>query len=266
MMSLPFISADDWGMSPGINEGIFDLARRGIVRRVSILASGTFVAEGLSELKSLPALALGLHFSLTFGQTYLGDAIRLLALKGRFHPSPTHVALLFLFSGMSRRKRLVREVILLVREQLLVLESYGIDPTHLDGHHHIHLVPGVMRSLLPVLREVGMTQVRVPWDPARLLSRINPVILLAFWAHLTWKKWGLRFLPCVYPSAVDYRSELRFRHIVVQKGGYEMVVHPAARDDVSELGIPDHYVGNRVREYQVLRSLEPLFSRGKEPS
>jgi predicted glycoside hydrolase/deacetylase ChbG (UPF0249 family) len=265
-MSLPSISADDWGMSPGINEGILDLARRGIVQRVSILASGSYVDEGLSELKALPALTLGLHFSLTFGKTNLGNTIRLLALNGRFHPSPTRVGLLFLLSGMSRRKRLAREVILLVREQLSVLESFAITPKYLDGHHHIHLVPGIMKSILPVLREVGITQVRVPWDPTRLLSRMSPVMILALGARLKWKKWGLMFLPCVYPSPANYWNEHRLLRIVARKGGYEIIVHPAARDDVSELRVPNDYIGDRVREYLTLRSLEPLFSKEKEPS
>ena len=264
--SLPLISADDWGLSPGVNEGILDLARRGIVRRVSILASGLFVREGLAELKTLPQLTLGLHFSLTFGNTYLGDRNRLLTLNGQFHLSPTRIALLFLLSSAGKRKRLAQEVILLLREQLSILESYGICPEYLDCHHHIHLVPGMMKSLLPILCEVGLTQVRVPLDPKRLLSRINPIIILALWARLRWKRWGLTFLPCVYPSARDFEKEDRLRYIVAQKGGYEMIVHPAAHDDVFELGVPDDYPGDRVREYQVLCSLEPLFLHEKERS
>jgi predicted glycoside hydrolase/deacetylase ChbG (UPF0249 family) len=262
-MDLPFINADDWGLSPGINEGILDLARRNIVQRVSILASGSFVNDGLAELKALPTLTFGLHFSLTFGKTSLGDRIRFLTADGWFHLSPTRVALLFFLSGRDRRKHLDHEVSLLLREQLSVLESYAISPKYLDGHHHIHLIPGIMKSILPILREVGMTQVRIPWDPARLLSRIHPVIILALWARLKWKKWGLMFLPCVYPSTVDYSNEHRLRHIVARKEGYEMVVHPAARNDISELRIPDYYVGDRVREYLALRSLESLFSHGK---
>lgn len=264
-MGLPFINADDWGLSPGINEGIFELARRGIIQRVSILASGSFVNHGLEELKALPTLTIGLHFSLTFGKTFLGDRIRHLAVDGWFHPSPTRVALLFLLSGQDRRRRLCQEAMLLLREQLSILESYAVFPKYLDSHHHIHLIPGMMKSILPILREVGITQVRVPWDPARLLSRISPVIILALWARLKWKKWGLMFLPCVYPSTADYSSVSCLRRIVVQKEGYEMVVHPAARDDVSELNIPDEYIGDRVREYLVLRSLEPLFSHEKSP-
>jgi len=262
-VGLPFINADDWGLSPGINEGILDLARRGIVKRVSILASGSFVNDKLTELKGLPTLTLGLHFSLTFGKTSLSERVQLLAVHGRLHLSPARVALLFFLSGKDRRKRLAQEVILLLREQLSILESYGICPKYFDGHHHIHLVPGIMKSILPILREVGITQVRVPWDPARLLSRISPVIILALWVRLRWKKWGLTCLPFVYPSTVDYSNEDRLGRIVARKKGYEMVVHPAARNDISELRIPDYYVGDRVREYLALRSLEPLFSDEK---
>jgi predicted glycoside hydrolase/deacetylase ChbG (UPF0249 family) len=265
-MSLPFISADDWGMSPGINEGILDLARRGIVRRVSILATGSFIEYGLAELKALPTLALGLHFSLTFGKTRLGDQIQNLAIAGRFHPSPVSVALLYLRSGPSRRKQLSGEVNLILREQLETLKAHGVSPKYLDGHHHIHQVPGIMEAMLPVLREVGIAQVRVGWDPACLLSRVGPAILLALRARLKWRKWGLTFLPFVYPAARDYRDERDLRRIVARTGGYEMVVHPAARDDIPELEIPDHYVGDRVREYQTLCSLEPLFSHEKGPA
>jgi predicted glycoside hydrolase/deacetylase ChbG (UPF0249 family) len=265
-MSLPLISADDWGLSPGINEGIFDLVRRGIVRRVSILASGSFVSDGLAELKSLPALTLGLHFSLTFGETHLAGQIRNLATGGRFHLSPVRIALLYLLSGPYKRQQLAREVSLLLREQLATLEAHAVCPKYLDGHHHIHLVPGIMESMLTVLREIDITQVRVPWDPGRLLSHVSPAVILALRARLKWRKWGLTFLPCVYPGGRDYRDESSLRRIVARTGGYEMVVHPAARDDVPELNIGDHYIGDRVREYQVLRSLESLFSHEKGPS
>ena len=117
-----------------------------------------------------------------------------------------------------------------------------------------------MESILPVLREVGIVQVRVPWDPARLFSRVSPVVILARRASFKWPKWGLEFLPCIYPAARDYREAAYLRELVKKKGGYEMVVHPAVRDDVPDLKIPDRYIGSRVREYEVLRSLEDLFS------
>jgi hypothetical protein len=111
-----------------------------------------------------------------------------------------------------------------------------------------------------------MTRVRVGWDPARLLSRVSPAIILALRARLKWRKWGLTFLPFVYPTERNYRDKQLLRRIVARTGGYELVVHPAARDDIPELRIADHYTGNRVREYQALRSLESLFSHEKGPA
>lgn len=262
-MSLPLIVADDWGLSPGINEGILDLASRGIVKRVSILASASFVDHRLAELKTLKTLTPGLHFSLTFGRTRLGAQIRILSHGGQFYLTPIQIALLYVFAGPEKRKQLAKETNLLVREQFTTLGGYGVTPKYLDGHHHIHQVPGVMESLLPVLRESGITQVRASWDSARLLSKVSPAMILALMARPRWRRWGLTSLPFVYPTARDYRDERLLRSIVARKGGYEMVVHPAVRDDVPQLGIPDHYAGDRVGEYQALRSLEPLFSHEK---
>jgi len=262
-MSLPLIAADDWGLSPGINEGILDLASRGIVRRVSILASASFVSHRLAELRTLKTPTLGLHFSLTFGKTSLGAPIRVLSRGGQFYLSPVRIAFLYLLAGPGRRKQLAKEAHLLGREQFATLTGHGVTPNYLDGHHHIHQVPGVMESLLPLLRELGITQVRASWDSARLLSRVSPAVILALMARPKWRRWGLTSLPFVYPTARDYRDERLLRSIVARKGGYEMVAHPAVRDDVPQLGIPDHYDGDRVREYQALLSLESLFSHHK---
>lgn len=259
-MSLPIISADDWGMSRGINEGILDLAQRGIVRRVSILASASFVSHGLDELKTVPALTLGLHLSLTFGETRLRSRIRNLAVDGKFHLSPARILLLYLLSNPDKQESLSEEVNLLLREQIEILAYHGVRPAYLDGHHYVHQVPGIMESILPILREFGISQVRVSWDPARLLSRVGPAVLLAIRARQKWRRWGLTFLPFVCPSEKDYREKEHLRRIMVCKGGHEMVVHPAARDDVLELNIPDRYPGDRVREFQILCSLESLFS------
>ena len=260
-MSLPLITADDWGLSPGINEGILDLARRGVVRRVSVLATGGYVTVGLAELKALSGVAIGLHFSLTFGGTRRGADIGLLARPdGQFYPSPARVAGLWLLAGRKRREQLRREADVLLQEQLAVLHDNGIAPVYLDGHHHIHLVPGVMEALVVRLREQGISRVRVPYDPARLCSRVAPVVVLAGRARWRWPHLGLTFLRCVYPAAADYQDASRLARIVARSGGCELVVHPALRDDETAAGIPDHYPGDRVLEYRVLCSLEPAFA------
>ena len=52
-------TADDWGLSPGVNDGILRLARRGVVRRVSIMARDGFHRRGARRAAPGPGRRLG---------------------------------------------------------------------------------------------------------------------------------------------------------------------------------------------------------------
>ncbi len=254
-MKYPLVNADDWGKSRGINEGILDLARRGIVRRVSVLAAGDFVEHKLDELKAVPGISFGLHFSATFGKSENPNA-NLLGVCGRFHLSPRELACSLIFAPGEIKKQLGLELNLAACEQLKILKLLYIAPEYLDSHHHIHLIPGVIESLLPILKGEGIRQVRVSWDIRRLVDRIFPVTALALRARSRWlRDYGLESLPCFYPKPKDYEDVKRLRSLIALRPGFEMIVHPAMHHDIEN----DNYRGDRVREYVVLRELEPLF-------
>ncbi|MES2965540.1 MAG: methyltransferase domain-containing protein, partial [Bdellovibrionota bacterium] len=50
------ITADDWGMSSGVNLGILELAKLGVVTRVSMMADAPRLTEGLDELRTIEGL------------------------------------------------------------------------------------------------------------------------------------------------------------------------------------------------------------------
>ena len=50
MKTMAYFAADDWGLSPAINLGILELARRGWLRSVSLIANAPFLHERLDEL------------------------------------------------------------------------------------------------------------------------------------------------------------------------------------------------------------------------
>lgn len=253
-MKLPLINADDWGMSCGVNEGILDLARRGIVRRVSILAAGDFVEHKLHELKAVAGISLGLHFSVTYGRVDNAN-VSLLADSGKFHHTPRFLVSSLLFAPGEIKVKLHMEINLAAFEQLRNLKLMGVNPEYLDSHHHVHLIPGVIESLLPVLKGEGIDQVRISWDPRRLADRLFPVSALALRARSRWRRYKLRSLPFVYPKEKDYEDREWLKRLVTSKPGFEMIVHPAMWHDME-----DDYKGDRVREYTALRELEPLFS------
>lgn len=244
---LNWITADDWGISPGVNEGILALASSQVVRRVSIMAHGAFIEQGLQELlalkRSLPDLKLGLHFDLTHQKE-----------------SPGKVLLRWL-SPFSDREALVKAARAEFEAQIARLRGLGITPDYLDGHHHIHLVPGLMEVLAEPLRNAGIRQVRLPYDPGLWFSAKFPLLLLCVLARGKIRKLGFESLPCFYPSLDELRDFAKMRVALASRPGTEVIVHPAMRSDFLELGIQDPYQAERVEEYLALR----MHAQGELP-
>ncbi len=141
------ITADDWGLSPGVNLGILKLAQLGIVRRVSLMANAPFLTEHLSDLCVLKSVQLGLHFNLTYGRP-LGNLSPNSPLLKKSHnstpqfiSSPTQLLLRWM-NPFTNQSHLIQEVHAELCQQLDYLVSIGVQIHYLDGHQHIHLLPG----------------------------------------------------------------------------------------------------------------------------
>lgn len=231
------ITADDWGISPGVNEGILDLCRRGIVTRVSILATAGHVGYGLGELMSIPGVELGLHYNVTLGMRSLVS---------------------FLVDSVTpvRRRKVLGQAARALEDQLTALFRRGIVVKYLDGHQHAHLVPGWLEACAPVLRRHGIDQVRLPLDWRLLRTGRAPVVLLAALVSRSFRRHGLRPMPCWYPLASDFASpEVFLKRLARFEGPVEVIVHPAAYLDFDRYQIADDFREPRVREYQLLARL-----------
>ncbi|PYQ10770.1 MAG: hypothetical protein DMH00_10050 [Acidobacteria bacterium] len=102
------VNGDDLGASRGINRGIIEAHRRGILTSASLLVNTPWSEEAAQLSRNLPGLSVGLHAD-------LGSA-----LVGWGPDSP----------------RRVRDVL---REQLFRFEALmGHLPTHLDSYHNVH--------------------------------------------------------------------------------------------------------------------------------
>ena len=235
--SLPrAITADDWGISPGVNRGIVELARAGIVRRVSMLAGAPFLRECLDELLRLDVQA-GLHFNLTFGT--------------RFR-SPGQFMFRWLMSTTLRDE--VRDAL---RRQLDTLEAAGVRVAYLDGHHHVHIVPGVVPAIADILKERGIEEVRLPYDPALWLTSLAPLNVLSLLARRDFHVRGLRHRRFIYPRRFDDLARLAVR--IGNDPDAEVIVHPAAEDDFAKYAVADPYSADRVTEFRALMTLPGIM-------
>jgi predicted glycoside hydrolase/deacetylase ChbG (UPF0249 family) len=232
------ITADDWGISPAVNRGILELARAGVVRRVSMMPTCPFLTVGLDELLRIPGVECGLHLNLTHGYG-MSSAQWLLRMA---LPLP----------GRERLRARAREEL---DAQLSELERAGVPVSHVDGHRHVHLTPGVVDAIAPGIRAHGIRRVRLPYDPGLWLSTKAPVNLLSLLARRRIERLGFEALPCIYPQRRHFLDHGLLRRELVQNPGAEVIVHPAERDDFAEHGVEDPYTEGRVTEFRALRML-----------
>lgn len=151
------VTADDFGLSSGVVSGIVRAHEHGIVTTTSLMVNAPAAEAAFVEARRRPSLATGLHFVLTFGLP-VGPAeplARLLDATGRFRRNDSGV------HGRARPDEVRDEL----RAQLRRFEErVGRPPTHLDGHHHVHLHPGILRV---VIEEAGRLSIPVrSTDPA----------------------------------------------------------------------------------------------------
>jgi predicted glycoside hydrolase/deacetylase ChbG (UPF0249 family) len=237
------ITADDWGLSPAINRGIVDLVRAGVVRRVSMLAGGDHVHDHLDELRALAAageVQLGLHFNLTHGPLAISPATFL----GRW-----------MRATGERKRELVAAVRAQLTSQLAALKSAGVETRYVDGHHHIHLTPGLLAAVSDILRDAGISEVRIPYDPALWKSRKAAINVLAILARGAAVRAGLRYRRCYYPSMRDFLDHGKLRRKIARSPEAEIIVHPAAENDFERYRVADDYAAGRTTEYQALQML-----------
>ncbi len=61
------VNADDLGWTEGVNRGIADAHRNGIVTSASLLANGAAFESAVEMARSAPALGVGVHLNLNDG-------------------------------------------------------------------------------------------------------------------------------------------------------------------------------------------------------
>jgi len=258
-------TADDWGMSPGINFAILEMARKGIIKRVSILAGSPFVKHGLDELLKILHLQFGLHFNLTLFPPLFEeqqDGFSPFMDPANFHYKPLYKLLLIWFLPIHRKTKLPAAADAF-KGQLEKLRTLKVPVTYFDGHQQVHLLPGILEAVQPELMKYGITQTRLPLSFRLFFSRRFFTALLALRARGVVKRLGLRYLPFWHPSLRALSSLRRVKRKVSRcSSELEIVVHPSTDNDLESYGIRDRYRKGRLLEYFALKQLSDSSSSG----
>lgn len=168
------VTADDLGLSHGVNRGVLAAHQGGIVRSASLLVTFPASEEGAALAREAPALEIGLHIDLVEGWP-VSDPARVPSLvdaEGRF------LGLAELFRRLATGRVRAGDVAAEVRAQVARARALGTPALAWDSHRHVHLFPLVARVVGAVAHEAGARWVRraVPpsatrsWKPALLAA------------------------------------------------------------------------------------------------
>lgn len=225
------VTADDFGLSPGVVEGIVEAHELGIVTSTSLMVNAPAAEAAFAEARRLSTLATGLHFVLTFGRP-VGPAEPLSALLADDGS--------FLENG-SGAQELARpdEVREELRAQIRAFErGVGRPPTHIDGHHHVHLHPGIFRV---AIEEAGSRGVPLRSRGREVRERLR----------LERIRTCDRFLDDFFGEGVSEEHLLSILESLPE-GTSELMCHPACEDETLER--LSGYVEPRFRELEILTS------------
>jgi predicted glycoside hydrolase/deacetylase ChbG (UPF0249 family) len=136
------VNADDFGFSRGVNHGIIDAHRFGIVNSTTMMVHTPATEHAVELAKQYPQLRVGIHLTLTFGKPVNQDVPSLVDENGFFRVDKNYE---------KNSDVLLEDVRREWEDQIQKFFSFGIRPAHMDSHHHIHAWP----FLEPVVKELA---------------------------------------------------------------------------------------------------------------
>lgn len=225
------INADDFGLCRGVNYGIIDSHRFGIVNSTTLLVNMPGTEHAVELARLYPELNIGIHLTLTCGRPVSGGVSSLIDESGFFRYT----------SRIFEEKEIdVDQVELEWETQIDRFLSFGLPLSHMDSHHHVHS----FRPLIPVVK--------------RLSERYGVPVRNAFGNDIE----GMnlltdRFSMDFYGEGVSVEGLKRIFGSRDEGETLEVMCHPAYVD--SFLKGNSSYCEQRLRELDVLTEVRGLL-------
>jgi len=227
------VNADDFGMTDGINAGVIEAHKHGIVTSASLMVKQPNAREAAALAATEERLGLGLHIDLVEWEPVDGAWQQMYARVDLDDPA-----------------QVAKEI----AEQLeQFMELVGREPDHLDSHQHVHLERHARNESIRLARDLGV--------PLRGLdSRV------AFCGEF----YGQQGRSEPYPEGITLANLLRLIDAI--SGGWtELMCHPGFAHDVRSLYAREREVelatlcqpslsGELARKSVVLRSFSELMT------
>lgn len=244
MVRLPgllVVNADDFGESSATTRGILEAMDAGAVTSTTILANHPGTPEALGHARERGRSAsFGVHLNLCEGPALVGLAAArsLVDGTGCLLPKRTQG-----WRALARRIDL-RDVERELRAQIARVRDAGVEVSHLDGHKHLHQLPGVAGVVAALAREHGIERVRCTRERGRGAADASPASrgarLLRGWLAASFARQAAALGLRSPEETLDLHELLiaagpgpRLRRLSALRAPAEIFCHPGARDSAA---------------------------------
>lgn len=230
------VHGDDFGFSEAINDGIVRAHTDGVLTSASLVAAGDAFDHAVALARVHDSLDVGVHLTLTGERSAASPASvpSLLCDGASLWPTPGE----FL-------KRLVRGAIAMrdveceLGAQLDRAVGTGLRISHIDGHQHLHALPGIRGIVADLARQHGIAFVRRPRERLRVfmlrdadrLARAAAGIALGLLCTAP-PRWRVRttdhFVGFYFGGRLDRASLATLIKTLPSTGTCELMCHPGS--------------------------------------
>lgn len=146
------VNSDDFGLTPGVNFGIIDGLKRGILRSTTAMTNMPAIEQAAQLSRENPDLGVGIHLVLTAGRPLVSGHKTIVDDKGNF------------LKGAILMKKEDVDLEEVYTEYVAQMEKFirvfGRKPTHIDGHHHTHAIPQTVEATKRLAKTYGIDYIR----------------------------------------------------------------------------------------------------------
>jgi predicted glycoside hydrolase/deacetylase ChbG (UPF0249 family) len=164
------INCDDLGMSPRVNEDVFELMGQKRVTSATMMMNAPFLEDAAGQIGRHKDCSFGVHLNLTqFTPLTSHPGLRpLLNEAGEFSGILRSVPLGFRWTR-DLRQGVFAEWSAQIERGL----ALGIPISHLDSHHHVHTQMGLLGVLKQVRERFGICRIRLRRNIGNLAKPIG---------------------------------------------------------------------------------------------
>ena len=219
------VNGDDFGLSPGVNQGIVEAFHDGILTSTTAMTNMPGFHDAVETAREHPELPVGIHLTLLWGQPVTEPKLipSLVDKRGNF---PRSAANILVRNACGRLTG--DEITLEFRNQIRKFLDAGLTPSHIDTHQHIHCLPLILDCIIAAASKFGIRTIRPPVDNSPLFPHSNkypatPQLGRAEWTSLAMARLVVRMF--------SYHSRAR-----LQNAHFKYVDRVIGMDCIGRLG------------------------------